>query len=111
VTFSQLEVGQLIEGKVTSIKPFGVFVDFHNTTGLLHINQISKSYIESLAALFQVGQEIKAMIVELDEGRGRVSLSTKVLENFPGEMVENMGDVMAEAESRQDRARKALLGA
>lgn len=110
VTFSQLEVGQLIEGKVTSIKPFGVFVDFNNTTGLLHINQISKSYIESLAALFQVGQEIKAMIVELDEGRGRVSLSTRVLENFPGEMLENMGSVMSEAESRQDRARKALLG-
>ncbi len=110
VAFSQLEIGQLVEGKVTGIKPFGVFVDLDGTSALLHINQISKNYIESLPALFQIGQPIKAMIADLDEGKGRISLSTKVLENFPGEMLENMADVMAEAEARQGRARKALLG-
>lgn len=109
-SFSQLEVGQLIEGKVTSIKPFGVFVEFDGTTGLLHINQISKNYVQSLPALFQVGDVVKAMIADLDEGKGRVSLTTKVLENFPGEMIEKTADVMAEAESREGRARKALLG-
>jgi small subunit ribosomal protein S1 len=108
--FSQLEVGQLVEGKVTGIKPFGVFVDLDGTTALLHINQISKNYVESLSNLFQVGQSIKAIIADLDEGKGRISLSTKVLENFPGEMLENGADVMAEAESREGRARKALLG-
>ncbi len=110
VAFSQLEIGQLVEGTVTGIKPFGVFVDLDGTSALLHINQISKNYVESLPALFQVGQPIKAMIADLDEGKGRISLSTKVLENFPGEMLENMADVMAEAEARQGRARKALLG-
>jgi small subunit ribosomal protein S1 len=108
--FSQLEVGQLVEGKVSSIKPFGVFVELDGTSGLLHINQISQNYVESLPALFQVGQPIKAMIANIDEGKGRISLSTKVLENFPGEMLEKKADVMAEAESRKDRARKAILG-
>ncbi len=108
--FSQLEAGQLIEGKVTSLKPFGAFIEFDGTTGLLHINQISQKFIPSLPALLEVGQPIKAMIVDLDEGRGRISLSTKVLENHPGEMVENLATVMEEAESRQDRARKNLLG-
>jgi small subunit ribosomal protein S1 len=108
--FSQLEAGQLIEGKVASLKPFGAFVEFDGTTGLLHINQISQKFIPSLPALLEVGQPIKAMIVDLDEGRGRISLSTKVLENHPGEMVENLATVMEEAESRQDRARKNLLG-
>lgn len=108
--FSELQTGQLVEGKVASIKPFGVFVDLDGTTALLHINQISKNYVESLPALFQVGQVIKAMIADLDEGRGRISLSTKVLENYPGEMLENTADVMAEAESREGRARKTLLG-
>ncbi|MBW4420175.1 MAG: S1 RNA-binding domain-containing protein [Myxacorys californica WJT36-NPBG1] len=108
--FSQLEAGQLIEGKVTSLKPFGAFIEFDGTTGLLHINQISQKFIASLPALLEVGQPIKAMIVDLDEGRGRISLSTKVLENHPGEMVENLATVMEEAESRQDRARKNLLG-
>ncbi len=109
-SFSQLERGQLVEGKVSGIKPFGVFVEFGSATGLLHINQISNNYVASLAGLFQTGQPIKAMIADLDEGRGRISLSTKVLENFPGEMLEKMSDVMAEAESRQERARKAILG-
>jgi small subunit ribosomal protein S1 len=109
-SFSQLEVGQLIHGKVTSLKPFGAFVEFDGATGLLHINQISKNYVESLSSLLQVGKEIKAMIVDLDEGRGRISLSTKVFENFPGEAIENFDQLMEEAESRQDRARKNLLG-
>ncbi len=109
-SFSQLEVGQLVEGKITGLKPFGAFVEFANTTGLLHINQISKNYIESLPSLFQVGQPIKAIITDLDESRGRISLSTKVLENYPGEMVEQMAQVMEEAESRQEKARKQLLG-
>jgi small subunit ribosomal protein S1 len=107
--FSQLEVGQLVEGKVSGIKPFGVFVDLDGTSALLHINQISKNYVESLPALFKVGQPIKAIIADLDEGRSRISLSTKVLENYPGEMIENPADVIAEAESRQGRARKTLL--
>ncbi|NJP12598.1 MAG: S1 RNA-binding domain-containing protein [Leptolyngbyaceae cyanobacterium RU_5_1] len=108
--FSQLEIGQLVEGKISGIKPFGVFVDLDGASGLLHINQISKNYVESLSNLFQVGQIIKAMIVDLDEGKGRISLSTKVLENFPGEMLEKMADVMAEAEDRRERARKAVWG-
>ncbi|WP_431193404.1 S1 RNA-binding domain-containing protein [Trichocoleus desertorum] len=105
-SMSNLEVGQLIEGKVTSIKPFGVFVDFSGTTGLLHINQVSNRFIESLPSLFEVGQPIQAMIVDLDATQGRVSLSTKVLENHPGEMVEQMATVMAEAEARAEKANK-----
>ena len=108
--FSQLEVGQVVAGKVTSLKPFGAFVEFDSTTGLLHINQISKNYVESLPSLLQVGKEIKAMIVDLDEGRGRISLSTKVFENYPGEAIENFDQLMDEAESRQERAKKNLLG-
>ena len=108
--FSQMERGQLVEGKISSIKPFGLFVDFGGTTGLLHIKQISQKYIESLPNLFQVGQPIKAMVVELDEGRSRISLSTRVLENHPGEMVENMAEVMASADARAERARKNILG-
>lgn len=106
---SQFEIGQLIEGKISGIKPFGVFVDLGGTSGLLHINQISKNYVESLPNLFQVGQIIKAMIADLDEAKGRISLSTKVLENYPGEMLEKMADVMTEAENRQEKALKLLM--
>ncbi len=105
-SFSQLEIGQLVSGKVTGIKPFGVFVDLEGVSALLHIKQVSQNYIESLPTLFQIGQLIKAVIIDLDEGQGRISLSTRVLENFPGEMLEKMDEVMANAEARANRARQ-----
>jgi small subunit ribosomal protein S1 len=108
-SFSQLELGQLVEGEVASIKPFGVFVNFDGTTGLLHIKQVSQNFVESLPAVFQVGQPIKAMIVSLDEDRGRISLSTQVLENYPGEMLEKTDEVMASAEARFERARTKVM--
>jgi small subunit ribosomal protein S1 len=107
-SFSQLEIGQLTEAKITSIQPFGVFVDLNGVSGLLHIKQISQNYIESLPSLFRVGQAIKAVIIDLDEGKGRISLSTRVLENYPGEMLEKMDEVMANAEARANKARKML---
>lgn len=107
-SLGELEVGQLVSGKVSGIKPFGVFVDFDGVTGLLHINQISKNYVSSLTTLFEPGQAVKAMIIDLDEVRRRIALSTKVLENSPGEMLEDMPKVMAEAEDRAKKARDRL---
>jgi small subunit ribosomal protein S1 len=102
--FNLLEVGQLVEGKVTGIKPFGVFVDIDGTSALLHIKQVSQRFIESLEKVFQIGQKIKAVIIDLDEGKGRIAISTRVLENFPGEVVENLEEVMSSAEARAHRA-------
>ncbi|MBK1986344.1 30S ribosomal protein S1 [Sphaerospermopsis aphanizomenoides BCCUSP55] len=101
---SLLEVGQLVEGKVTGIKPFGVFVDLDGVSALLHIKQVSQKFIESLEKVFQVGQSVKAVIIDLDEGKGRVAISTRVLENYPGELLENMAEVMNSAEARANRA-------
>jgi small subunit ribosomal protein S1 len=103
-SFSLLELGQLVEGKVTGIKPFGVFVDLNGTSALLHIKQVSQKFIENLEKVFQIGQQIKAVIIDLDEGKGRVALSTRVLENFPGEMLENQEEVMSSAEARANRS-------
>ncbi len=106
--FSQLQIGQLVEGKVSSIKPFGVFIDMEGISGLLHIKQVSQKYIENLSQVFSPGQIVKAMVIDLDESRGRISLSTRILENYPGEIVEKMADVMDTAEERSERARKTL---
>ncbi|MGB3492446.1 MAG: S1 RNA-binding domain-containing protein [Elainellaceae cyanobacterium] len=108
-SLSQLEVGQLVVGKISGIKPFGVFIDFDGVTGLLHINQVSKNYVASLSAIFEAGQDIKAIIIDLDEVRRRVALSTKVLENHPGEMLENRETVMAEADERAVKAKNLIL--
>ncbi len=107
-SFSLLEIGQLVEGKVTGIKPFGVFIDIDGMSALLHIKQISQKFIENLEQVFESGQSLKAVIIDLDEGKGRIALSTRILENFPGEMLENMDEVMGSAEARAERARNKL---
>lgn len=106
--FKDLQIGQLVEGKVSSIKPFGVFVDLEGVSGLLHIKQVSQKYIDNLGKVFAPGQPLKAIVLDLDESRGRISLSTRVLENYPGEMVDKMADVMDTAQERSERARKNL---
>jgi small subunit ribosomal protein S1 len=106
--FSMLEIGQLVEGKVTGIRPFGIFVDLDGVSALLHIKQVSQKFIDNLEKIFQVNQPIKAVIIDLDEGKGRVALSTRVLENFPGEVLENFEEVMTSAPARAERARAKL---
>lgn len=103
-----LQVGDLVEGKVVNIKPFGVFVELDGVTALLHIKQVSKNYVASLNEVFEIGQPIKAIVTAVDEWKGRISLSTKVLENYQGEMLENMDEVMATAEKRQEKANANL---
>ena len=108
-SLGRLALGQLVEGRVVGIKPFGVFVEFEGTTGLLHINQVSKNFVESLTTLFMVGQDVKAVILDLDTVKKRIALSTKVLENYPGEMLEKPAEVMREADDRMEKVRQALL--
>ncbi|NJL82222.1 MAG: 30S ribosomal protein S1 [Chloroflexaceae bacterium] len=105
---SKLEPGQLVTGKVANIKPYGAFIDLGNATGLLHIKQVSGTRIEDLAELLQVGQSIKAMIIDLDESKNRISLSTKVLEKYPGEVQEKFEEVMTSAESRAEKVQGKL---
>ena len=108
--FSQLERGQLVTGTIVGLKQFGAFVEFDGNTGLIYIKQISESRVEDCAKVFTIGQEIKAMIIDLDEGNGKISLSTRVLENHAGEMLEKMSEVMESAEARSERASKKLFG-
>jgi small subunit ribosomal protein S1 len=96
----QIVAGTVVEGKVASIKPYGVFVDLGSITGLLHISQVSGIKIDSLTAVFKVGQSIFVVVTEVDEYTNRISLATKVLEEYPGELLERFDAVMANAEER-----------
>lgn len=106
---SSFEVGTLMEGKIVSMKPYGVFVDIDGISSLLHVKQISGNPIDSVTTLFKIGQSIKVVIADIDEYKNRISLSTKVLEAYPGEMIEKMDEVMATATERIEKARELLL--
>ncbi len=105
---AKIKVGELAEGTVASIKPYGLFVDLGRVTGLLHIRQVSNGRVESLEAMFKVGQQIKVMVMEIDEYKNRISLSTKILESYPGEILEHLDTVMANAEERAELAKENM---
>ena len=104
VAMNSITEGTLMPGKIVNIKPYGAFVDLQGATGLLHIKEISGARVESLNSLFEVGQEIKVIIKQIDEYQNRMSLSIKALEEYSGENLEKLEQVMANAEDRWERA-------
>ncbi len=106
--FATLEVGQLVEGHVASVKPYGYFVDLGGVSGLLHHSCITGGVLRDLREAFQQGEAIKALITAIDPSRGRIALNTALLEGPPGELLIAKDTVMAEAEDRAHRARSLL---
>jgi small subunit ribosomal protein S1 len=106
--FSELEIGQLIEGEILTIKPYGFFVDLRGVSGLLHHSMVTNGSMRSLREVFQPGESIKALITDLDPSRGRIGLNTALLEGPPGELITDKTKVMEEANERAIKARNSL---
>jgi small subunit ribosomal protein S1 len=106
---SGLEVGQVVIGSVRGIKPYGAFIDIGGVSGLLHISEISHDHIDTPHSVFNVNDELKVMIIDLDAERGRISLSTKQLEPEPGDMLKNREIVFEKAEEMAAKFREKLL--
>ena len=105
---NRLEVTEVVVGNVRGIKPYGAFIDIGGVSGLLHISEISHDHIETPHQVFNVNDEVKVMIIDLDAERGRISLSTKQLEPEPGDMVKNPQIVYDKAEEMAEKYREAL---
>ncbi|MBX2966796.1 MAG: polyribonucleotide nucleotidyltransferase [Cyclobacteriaceae bacterium] len=74
------EIGQVYDGKVKSIMPFGAFVEFMpGKDGLLHISEIKWERLETMEGVMEVGEEVKVKLVEVDKKTGKFRLSRKVL--------------------------------
>jgi len=73
-----LQVGEWREGKVTGIAAFGAFVDLGGVDGLVHVSQLGTGgYVERVEDVVQVGQVVRVRVAEVDQERGRVSLSMR----------------------------------
>ena len=72
-----ITVGNIIEGKVVKIMPFGAFVDLGgNQSGMVHISEISQNYVQDIAEHIKEGDTVKVKVVKIDE-KGRISLSIR----------------------------------
>jgi len=76
---SKPEVGEIYEGKVKSIMPFGAFVEIMpGKDGLLHISEIDHRRIETMDGIFEIGDEVRVKLLDIDK-QGKLKLSRKVL--------------------------------
>ena len=98
--FSELKLGQLIEGEILAVKPYGFFVDLGGASGLLHQSSVTKGSMRNLREVFVEGELIKALITEIDLEKGRIGLDTALLENTAGELLVDKEKVMLDAHER-----------
>ena len=76
------KVGDEVDGEVTGIVDFGIFVKVEDgLEGLVHISEVDWSLVEDLKRLFKLGQKIKAKIIEIKDNK--ISLSIKALKENP----------------------------
>ena len=97
---TSLKLGQLIEGEVLAVKPYGFFIDLGGASGLLHQSSLTNGSIRNLREIFREGETIKALISEIDLEKGRIGLNTALLENSAGELIIEKEKVMREASDR-----------
>ena len=72
------QVGQLIVGKVYNVKPYALFMSFgEGVTGLLHISEISDSFVRDIEKYGSVGDEIKVKVLSIDKENGFLRVSYK----------------------------------
>lgn len=106
----QAEIGKVLEGKVTGITKFGAFVDIGDSkNGMVHISEISSTFVNNVSDYLHEGQIVKVKIVNItDDGKialsmkqietsdPKMQLSTpKVIENKSKEKINNFEDMLA----------------
>jgi polyribonucleotide nucleotidyltransferase len=73
-------VGEVYEGKVKSIQPFGAFVEFlPGKEGLLHISEIKWERLATMDNVLEIGEDVRVKLIEVDKKSGKYRLSRKVL--------------------------------
>ena len=93
----QVEVGQIVEGKITGITNFGVFVDIGNgKSGMVHISEVARTYVSDINEFVKVGDVVKAKVLTIADN-GKISLSIK--------------KALEEKGSRERREKKAVASA
>lgn len=80
-----LEVGMILEGKVTGITKFGAFVDLEDgKTGMVHISEVAPTFVNDINDHLKEGQTVKVKVLNIGEG-GKISLSIKKAMTQPNE--------------------------
>lgn len=86
--WNKLQIGDIVEGCVSSIASFGIFLDLGGVEGLVHVSRLSQYHIDKPDQHFKKGDIVKAVVIELDKEKNRIALSRKELEESPWKNIE-----------------------
>jgi small subunit ribosomal protein S1 len=99
------QTGEVIDGQVTKLVPFGAFVRVgEGIEGLVHISELSTEHVDSPEQVVQIGQQVRVKVVDVDVPRRRISLSIKRVGDEP----EVLPEVEIEAEATQAASRAVV---
>lgn len=79
----EFKIGDIIEGEVTGIQNYGIFVSLTETEqGLVHISECCHGFMTSIDDFVTIGQKLKVIIIDIDEYTKKISLSMRVLQKI-----------------------------
>ncbi len=93
----ELEVGQVVKGKVVSIVNFGAFVDLGGVDGLIHISKLDHQHVNHPGEVVAIGDEVEVLVDDIDKDKNRISLNRVALLPDPWATIEkeyNVGDLV-----------------
>ncbi|HOV30093.1 MAG TPA: S1 RNA-binding domain-containing protein, partial [Candidatus Dojkabacteria bacterium] len=82
-TLNKVKEGDILEGTVSGITPFGIFVNAEGLEGLVHLSELSWDKVEDIGSLYTVGTKVKVMVIGVSDGGKRVAYSIKRLLKDP----------------------------
>ena len=79
----KIKEGDILDGKVTAITPYGIFVNTSGLEGLVHLSELSWDKVTDVGRLYNVGDDVKVMVLEIKGGGRRIAYSVKRLIDDP----------------------------
>ena len=75
------KIGDIVDGFVTGIQPYGAFVSLdEETQGLIHVSEIQSGYTKNIQDVLKIGEKVQVQIIDIDEYSQKISLSRRTLE-------------------------------
>ncbi len=84
----QVKIGDVLDGIVTGVMPFGIFVDLEGIEGLVHISEIAWEKVSNPSLYYSVGMQIKVKVIGVDNESKKLALSIKRLTENPWEDID-----------------------
>jgi len=86
--FAGIKEGDIVEGTVSSLTTFGMFVDVNGVEGMVHVSRMASFHVADPSTLFKKGDHVKATISSIDKDKFRIGLSTKDFVASPWDNIE-----------------------